>query len=106
MSLTPGVYLISNKASGTVVDLGQLAQGTKIHAWASAQQLTYFFNQLWLIEQVVGQPYYTVRNLRSNLFLDLYLGSTLNGTDLVGWNFNGSAAQQWDIKGNSQAGYM
>jgi len=101
------VYLIVSKATETVVDLscGQTANGTKIQGWASDRQSIHSFNQLWLIEQVPNQVYYTVRNVRSNTYMDLRGGSAVNGTDVRGWEGNNSAAQHWYIDGDDQGGY-
>jgi hypothetical protein len=65
----------------------------------------YSFNRLWLIEQVPNQVYYTVRNVRSNTYMDLYAGSVVQGRDVQGWEGNNSAAQQWYINGDDQKGY-
>jgi len=107
---TPGigvVYLIVNKATGTAIDLsnGETANGTRIQGWTSHTRSTEFFNQLWLIDWVPSHGYYTVRNVRSNTYMDLSGGSIQYGTDVQGWVGNNSLAQRWWINGDDEEGY-
>ncbi|KAI0293576.1 hypothetical protein BC826DRAFT_1014885 [Russula brevipes] len=96
--LKRAVYLIVSKATETVVDLSYSRMGFR-------SPIHHSFNQLWLIEQVPNQVYYTVRNVRSDTYMDLRGGLAVNGTDVRGWEGNDSAAQHWYIDGDDQGGH-
>ncbi|KIM25353.1 carbohydrate-binding module family 13 protein [Serendipita vermifera MAFF 305830] len=106
-TLSDGVYVISNRGTGTVVDLlgGYVENGTKIQGWANSPTNYGHFNQTWCIKQNPGQRCYTIRNIRSNVCMDLAGGSAADGTPVHGYEANDSDAQNWYIEGNNQTGY-
>jgi len=88
MSLQPGVYLIRNLATQTVVDLssGSSTNGTQVQGW---HQHPFdhgdAYNQLWYIQPIPGAGSYTLYNLKSGTVLDLSDGGSAEGTQVQGW---------------------
>jgi hypothetical protein len=102
---TDHVYILYCRA-GThpALDLahGSTENGTPCQGWNDLSNSDNPFCQQWLISKVVGgHDVYTLRNLRSGMYLDLNHGSSHDGTKIQGWNKARSADtqthQQWKI---------
>lgn len=101
MSVKEGVYWIRNlQWTNKVLDLsgGDLAQGTSILNYNENDTFNKPLNQLWLVERFASRNKYIIRNVHSNLVLDLSGGSSANGTPILCWNQHGGTNQQWKIE--------
>ncbi|KIM24206.1 carbohydrate-binding module family 13 protein [Serendipita vermifera MAFF 305830] len=106
--LPNGIYVITNKASKTVVDLagGNRENGTRIQGWSKATATENFFNQNWYIQKVGNERYYVIRNIKSGTCMDIEGAKTEDGTKVHGWQgIDGVRSQYWYIEGNEHTGY-
>ncbi len=90
-----GIYKISNKNSGKVLDVrnSSLQNGARIQQWD-------FFgsdNQLWRIE-ASGTDSYKITSVNSNKVLDVVDASIGDRARIQQWEDFGSANQQWQIE--------
>ena len=64
-------------------------------------------NQLWIVERFASRDKYIIRNVHSNLVLDLEAASSNNGTPIVCWTRHAGANQQWRPEWNKDVdGYV
>jgi len=106
MSIPVGVYVLTNVASSTTMDLssGSNGNGTPVQGW---QQLSFdnvsAFDQFWFIQPVVGASTFTLYNLKSGTVLELSNGSSADGTQAQGFvritdpSDPAIHNQEWDI---------
>jgi len=89
MSIPVGVYVLSNVASSTVMDLsnGNSANGTHVQGWQMLSfDSVYAFDQYWFIQPVPGShDTYTLYNLKAGTVLELSNGNSANGTQAQCW---------------------
>lgn len=102
-----GVYVIRSKATGTVIDLSAGNSGNEavIWSWFALPMEHHYFNQNWWIERVGVGNRYTIRNVRTNTYMDVAGGRSENCTRVQGYQKNDTAAQEWDIIGTNETGY-
>ena len=89
-----GVYTITSKHSGKLVEVGaaDVNDGANVIQWSANGHNT----QRWLIaEQSDG--YYSVINLNSGKALEVFDWQTSNGANIVQFEDRGLASQRWQI---------
>ena len=89
-----GVYTITSKHSGKLVEVGaaDVNDGANVIQWSANGHNT----QRWLIaEQSDG--YYSVINLNSGKALEVFDWQTSNGANIVKFEDRGLASQRWQI---------
>ncbi|KAJ7261516.1 ricin B lectin domain-containing protein [Mycena rebaudengoi] len=118
MALAEGIYSIVSCKAPTCIDLqdGCSDDGTPVRVWQQTSfsgtrvyQETFPSNrcdprprdQLWLVRNTTA-GHYSLQNLRSGTYLDLWDGNSANGTKIVGHrpmgpNGTPAANQQWEI---------
>jgi hypothetical protein len=55
--------------------------------------------------KTISDGTYYIRNLNSNMYLNVLNSGTTNGTSVVQYSFNGSTSQQWKVKYESDGYY-
>ncbi|EAU88947.1 hypothetical protein CC1G_10075 [Coprinopsis cinerea okayama7 len=101
MSISEGVYWIRNlRFPNKVLDAegAKTDQGTRVLDWDEKRPLNEKLNQLWIVEKVGDASTYIIRNVNSNLVLDLSGSGTANGTPIITWPQHGGANQQWRVQ--------
>lgn len=93
-SLSNGIYKITSKVSGKVLDVkdNSAADGAKMQQWTSNNTPS---QQFRVEKQADG--YYKITAQHSGLVLDVPYGSSDDGVQLQQCNDNGSDAQRWQI---------
>lgn len=93
-SLENGVYRITNKSSGKVLDVAEnsTADGAKLHQWTNFNSA----NQQFKIE-LQADGYYKIIAQHSKKVVDVPNSSTDNSVQLQQWIDNGTNAQRWQI---------
>lgn len=103
MSVREGLYTLTNKKSRTNLDLcdGNPTKGTQVHGYEQHTEED-MGNQIWLIMKDGSNDTYSVRNLQSGTFLDLFGTDRQNGSKVVGWprvlGSPGRSSQEWRIE--------
>lgn len=92
------VYQIVNLNSGLVLDVygGQKNAGAQVIQWSNHNGL----NQQWyLIADGTsnGVPIYLIRNVNSNLVMDVSGGGTTAGNNVIQWPSHNGTNQQWSL---------
>nr|6TSM_AAA Chain AAA, Agglutinin [Marasmius oreades] len=106
MSLRRGIYHIENAGVPSAIDLkdGSSSDGTPIVGWQFTPD-TINWHQLWLAEPIPNvADTFTLCNLFSGTYMDLYNGSSEAGTAVNGWQgtaFTTNPHQLWTIKKSS-----
>jgi hypothetical protein len=102
-----GVYVIRSKATDTVVDLSAGNSGNEavIWGWFAVPMEHHYFNQNWWIEKVGVGNRYTIRNVRTNTYMEVAGGRPENGTRVQGYQKNDTVSQEWHIIGTNESGY-
>ncbi|ROR23879.1 ricin-type beta-trefoil lectin protein [Mobilisporobacter senegalensis] len=93
-SISNGVYRITSKVSGKVLDVvdNSTASGAKIHQWTNYNAT----NQQFRVEKQ-SDGYYKITAMHSGLVLDVPNSSTSNSVQLQQWTSNNTNAQRWQI---------
>jgi hypothetical protein len=102
-----GLYVIRNKAAKTVINLGGVnsSNGAEIRSRYTVPEEHPNFNQHWWIEGVRVVNRYTIRNMRTNTYMEVAGGRPKSGSNVQGYQRNDTEAQEWDIIGTSESGY-
>ncbi|KAI0090544.1 ricin B-like lectin [Irpex rosettiformis] len=93
-----GIYFIQNVGTGTVIDLAGASaiDGAKLQGFAKRDLNDDIVGaQLWYISHVGNEPVYTIRNIRSLTYADLYGFNAADGTPIVGFHGTGGQNQHW-----------
>ncbi len=102
--VTPGVYTIKNRNSGTVMDMPQpYTKGTQadIHSYLG------YNNRQWIIQN--SGPYITIQNNYTKFVLGVDADSTGQGARIIQWDANSKPSQQWTlvpVTGQGVSGYF
>ena len=93
-----GFYSISPKHTGKRLDLHYRAitPGANVEQYSTDGTDT----QNWMIKDAGDGYYYLVNS--NGLYMDVYGGSSDNGTNVQGWKGNGSIAQKWKFLPTTQ----
>ncbi|KAG7091497.1 hypothetical protein E1B28_010527 [Marasmius oreades] len=104
MTLQRGIYHIENAGAPSAIDLynGGSSDGTPIAGWCFTPD-TIGGHQLWLAEPIPNMnDTFTLCNLTSGTYMDLYNGGSESGTAINGWAGAGAITtnthQLWIIK--------
>lgn len=89
-----GVYKITNRASGKVLDIKDesMANGGLLQQWTSDNST----NQQFRLEAQTG-GYYKITAVHSGKVIDVPNSTPTSGVQLQQWNDNGTDAQRWQI---------
>lgn len=87
-------YKITHKETGEVLTVdgdNKLLEGWQVDRWPWDANPS----QMWAIDEVDNGSYYTVRARCSGFYMDVYSGSSEDGTKVQVFRGNGTAAQKW-----------
>lgn len=87
-------YKITHKETGEVLTVdgdNKLLEGWQVDRWPWDANPS----QMWAIDEVDNGAYYTVRARCSGFYMDVYGGSSEDGTKVQVFRGNGTAAQKW-----------
>lgn len=93
-SINAGVYKITSKCSGKVLDVtdNATANGAKMQQWTNYDSA----NQQFKVE-IQTDGFYKITAMHSGLVLDVPGSSLDDGVQLQQWYDNGTSAQRWQI---------
>ncbi|KAL1748276.1 ricin B lectin domain-containing protein [Schizophyllum fasciatum] len=103
MSITPGVYLITNAGTGTAATL----KDEDVKGWERLKGEDALI-QLWYVTPVkdaASDEGFVAFNLATNLCLDLEKGLVENGTPVIGYKYHETQNQHWVIKRQTNSEY-
>lgn len=88
---------------------GSDAENTKVAGWQDQSDNIGRFGQEWIfipVDKEKSPSLYMLRNLRGGTCLDLWGGSSANGTHVSGFLKHGRANQQWKVIPAEEYGYF
>ncbi|KAI0809246.1 ricin B-like lectin [Irpex lacteus] len=104
--IEPGIYMIKNTGTGTVVTLkgGSADDGTSVQGYKKRElSVDGVSAQLWIITKVADNDAYYLENANSCTYLTLKDGLSADNTPIIGnKSTDGSSNQHWKFFLNSE----
>ncbi len=103
--LEDGVYIIKNQTKPDYlmdIDKNGIINGTNVELRPTDNSMSQAFQVNFSVET----GYYTIRNLLSNLVLDVTGGQKNDGANVQSYEQNNTCAQQWALKKDSNNSYV